>query len=370
MKLTLSKQTLIHIAQQELKFISSKPQLPVLSCLLFDIKKTEVSISATDLQAGIRISVPHITEAEPTQFVCPAKMLYDFLQVCRSEQVEMELLSPTRIQVQAGKTKAVINSFPVEDYPAFPTVAGQEVSLPAKEMQQIAEKVVFAASFDETRPVLTSVYLHFDKDESQFVATDGYRLAFFRSQYHTSQPFTFLLPSKYLAEISKLLSQEKKEELKLILSEDKKQLFLQTNQTELVIRLIEGEYPTFKKIIPPAFSIKVEIPVAELADSVKAALLFSRDSSGIVKFTFAKDQLTISSQSALTGEYTAQITLSSPVVEDSYIAFNGKYVLEFLSKYEEETVLFQMNNPLKPGMFVDPKSPDYQYLVMPFRLNE
>lgn len=371
MKFSLPSQQLTAILKQSLRFIASRPQLPVLSCVLLEVAEDTLTISATDLQTGFQKTIP-VKNVIPGKVAIPAKLFLDTLEFLHTE-VTCELESQ-HIQITTPDTSAQIAVLPAEDFPEFPSREGKTLHLPLSIFSEILPLVSFSASQDETRPVLTSTLFEFHQQEVKIVATDGFRLATYSLpiSQDIAADFNLLFPTKSLMEIARVIQLTPEEKMvALTFSPELKQVFFQSGNSNLVVRTIEGDYPPYQRIIPSSFSHLVQLPASELEQAIKGAMLFSAEQSGVVKMQIEPQQLKVQAQSVQAGKIAK--TLPYPLKQGESplsIAFNGRYLLEFLSHCSTAEIEICCNDSLKPFLLRDPQRADFQYIVMPFRLQE
>jgi DNA polymerase-3 subunit beta len=204
----------------------------------------------------------------------------------------------------------------------------------------------------------------------QVVGTDGFRLAL--KTYPVAFPLaqSLLLPVKALQEIVRIGAQQTADTVKLAVSTELKQLFVVVNDTHFFIRLIEGEYPPFEKIIPSNFTLEVTFDAEEFAAHIKRALIFARDSSNIVKFSIDETGMTCTASASASGEYSGRLDVTHIQGDAGTIAFNGRYLLDFLAALKPTKLWFGMTESLKPALFRLDGVEGFMYVVMPFRVNE
>jgi DNA polymerase-3 subunit beta len=179
-----------------------------------------------------------------------------------------------------------------------------------------------------------------------------------------------LVPAKALNELYRIAKQIEAEEVKILVSDELKQLLFKVANVEMYVRLIEGDYPPYEKIIPPAFAIEIEMDAEEFLTQLKRAFIFAKDASNIVRLNFNKDFLEVKSISPSFGEYKGEMAIGNAASEEAEIAFNVHYLIDFINTVKPEKLVFSMNESLKPAMFKDPATADYIYIAMPFRVNQ
>jgi DNA polymerase-3 subunit beta len=225
------------------------------------------------------------------------------------------------------------------------------------------QQVIFAASNDETRPVLTGVYLRTLEGKLYMAATDSYRLA--EKQLGTyKQDINLLIPASAMHDLLRVLSDDIKE---VHVTHDEQQVLFQVGDIELVTRLVDGKYPDYKKLIPKKFSTKAALKRADLVNVTKVSSLFARESAGSVTIAIDESakQLSIRSVASQLGENTA--TAQAKVTGSGSITVNSRYLLEALGVLQGDEVVFGFNGKLEPTLLTDPGVADYHHIVMPLK---
>lgn len=370
MKVLLLQENLVVVLDFLQKFIPNKPQLPVLSSVLLETKGTgQISLSATDLYLGISSQLSATVEKEGV-LVVPGKIFRDTVANLSPGKVELEFKKGS-LTITSESNVSTIQCQTKEDFPEFPKIEGQETSISQQNLEKINSLVGFSASIDQTRPVLTSLLFEFGTAGLMVVGTDGFRLATLVLQDMTvAENGKILIPAKALAEIARISSKLGQEEVVFNVSRKLKQVFFIIGDTTVFVRLIDGEFPPFNKIIPTDYSVEATIDAQELETHLKRAMVFARDASNIIRFQLKSGKLVIKASSPTFGEQQGSMEVEMKNKQDRKIAFNARYLLEFLATVKTERVEFFMNESLTPAMIRPEGEQDYRYIVMPFRVNE
>jgi DNA polymerase III subunit beta len=368
MKISVLQENLHQSLTDVIRCISSRPQLPILGCVLLVAEKEKITLFATDLQFGMMTSVIGKVE-QVGKVAIPAKVFADFVATLSPGEVTLEL-KENAVAIAAQDAKARLQIFSAEDYPLFPTPEGEEISFPLDVFAPAIQATSFAASLDETRPVLTSLCLQFG-DQLEIVGTDGFRLARILLPYSTD-PKQLLLPAKAVSEAIRIAVRKKVKEVTLAVSDKLKQVFFSFDGYSISMRLLEGQYPPYQKIMPAEFSTQLIFDAEEFQQKLKTASIFARESAGIIRFLVTPEGLTLSSSSSTYGnqESTVKAKHVGKNKENQEIAFNSRYIQEFLSTIKPKTVWFGMNESLKPAALRPEGMEALTYIIMPFRVNE
>jgi DNA polymerase-3 subunit beta len=244
------------------------------------------------------------------------------------------------------------------------------VRLKRKIIEEIAKEVAFCAATDESRPVLTGVLFNVDGKFLKVTATDGFRLS--RKLIELDDEITgidkgLILPARTIMEMSKILADGKKEGIELGIVGESNQAVLGYENVELASRVLEGNFPDVERIVPKEWKTEVVCEREELLRAVRAVGIFARDSANVVKFVVSSDGLKIEASSAQTGESKVIVEAESEG-EDVSIAFNYRYVLDFLASLSHERIRLRVNDSLTAGVFGLDKREDLLHLIMPVRV--
>lgn len=368
MKITVLQENLKSALKTIQKAIPSKPQLPILSSVYLKADKQGVlTLAATDLYLGIKGSIAAQVD-EPGELVVPGDLFKNLIFSLSVGELILETKGSSLI-IKYGKSRSSLPYQAAEDYPRFPNIDGDEYSFSVDQLNIVEKRVSFAAATDQARPALSSLYFNFTADSPKIVATDGFRLMIMDlDSEENSINRNLLIPKKAMSEVFRMMAQTKAEKLFFKVSEELKQVLFSIDGTEIYVRLIDGEYPPYEKIIPTSFVVNLKLDLETLTDEVKRAHIFSKEASNIVKFKFEEGSLTIFSEGSGSGEYKGEVEVDYKG-EPLEVSFNAIYLLDFLNTQKEGTLIFQMNESLKPIQLQMEDFPQCKYIVMPFRAN-
>lgn len=368
MKLKVLQENLNGMLSHLSKAIPSNPQLPILSSVLIETENGTCTFSATDLYFGIRCSLTVDSELDGN-IVVPGKQFREIVSSLDAGVLEL-FFKDNSLAIANSRTNIALSGTNTHEYPPFPQVEGEEYVFPIQYLEQIENNIVFSASSDQARPILTTVLFVFGTEGLTCVSTDGFRLStLIIDDSQKFEPKTFLIPAKALSEVFKIANKLKVTEVRFKVSEELKQVFFSLEGVEVFVRLIEGEYPPYEKIIPSSFNTEVVFDTAELLDNLKRAMIFARESSNIVRFEITLDKVFIHSSSPSFGQYKGELQLVSISGEPNEIAFNIKYLLDYLNATKSDKQWFGMSESLKPALFRPDGNLKQQYVVMPFKVN-
>jgi DNA polymerase-3 subunit beta len=356
------------------RFTAVKAQLPVLGNLLFSAKKTRLTISATNLEISLAVSLGARVIQEGT-LTLPARVIADLITNLSEGTVNLKSDKEHLLISSAGFASKVLgmNS---GDFPTIPQTMVKEESLifPKDLFLEALTQVSFSTSIDETRPILTGVLFIFESGQLCLVATDGFRLSQKKIKLASSlKSKKVVLPKSALAELARI--GENEESLRFLFKEKENQVLFGVENLVLSSRILEGDFPPFEKIIPKSSKIKVRVDKEEFLRAVKLASIFARDSANVVKISLGKDSLRVFAESSTAGNQETKIeAVVDPAPPEASrgegfeIAFNYRFLEDFLRVVKGEEVNLAFSDSASPGVFTDPKDPEYLHLIMPVKL--
>ena len=368
MKLTVLQENLKNSLSYLQKVIPTKHQISILSSILLSVKENKLTLSATDLYLGIKTEL--IVETKDSgDLIVNGELFRSIINSLESGKLELELQGNSLV-ISQGKTISKLSCQSSEEFPDFPEVNGDSFKISIANLEKIQNLVTFCAGTDQSRPILTALLFKFKEEGLEVVATDGFRLSnLFLSELGSTEKKTILIPAKATNELYRIAHQNNVDEVEILVSEELKQLLFKLSGVEMYVRLIEGDYPPYEKIIPPDFNLQVEFDSETFLTQLKRAAIFSRDASNIVKISIQKDQMKIFSESPSFGDYSGEIEIKNESGMNGEIAFNVNYLIDFINAVKPETLFFGMNESLKPAIFKDKERNDYFYIAMPFRVS-
>jgi len=358
--------------------VSNRSQLPVLLNFLLTTQKGKIFISATDLEIGIETNIPANIEEEGGITV-PARVFFELISNIPKGKITLHTKGENLI-LESDKSKTVFQTMPREDFPKIYEDKGERIATIKKNiLEKDFTKIVFAASQDSGRPALSGVLIKKEKEGKKsgflLVATDGYRLSLKKEVdaqvQDKGEETTLLIPSRLIKE---LISLKEEDDIEIYASGKNNQVLFVQRETVLVGRLIEAEFPNYEKIIPADFSTRATVDKRELQSAVKTSAIFARETTNIVKFSLERNlpagkagKIIVTASAPSVGESTIEVEAKVDG-EENEIAFNARYLLEFLGNIDEEQIVFEMSGPLNPGVFKIAGDPTYLHIIMPIRV--
>ena len=353
------------------RLVSTKTQLPALGNILIATEKGRLKLSATDLETGISLWLGAKVEKEGG-LTLPARVLTELVASLPAGKIDLEAQEEI-LHLTCEGYKVTLNGSPAKEFPLPPSSPRKPTfSFSPDFFNEAVAQVAFAAAQDEGRPVLTGVkWVRQDKGVF-LVATDGYRLSLKKTPLEPeSLAGDLIVPARTLLEVAHAAQGERQEkgeeEITMSLLPGENQASFSFKDMEITTRLIEGEFPDFSKIIPSSFTTKVAIEKEVLLKATRVASIFARDSANIVKWKVEKGRLTVSANSPQVGENASEIEVKTEG-EEGEIAFNFRFLLDFLGAVGSEEIIFEMSGALNPGVFKPSDDDSYLHIIMPVRV--
>jgi DNA polymerase-3 subunit beta len=363
MKFKVETSILLSGIQTVQNIITAKSALPILSNILIETQKDGLKLTATDLDIGISCVVP-VDIQEPGAITVPAKRFSDIIKELPDNFANITTKKNNLVIIETETCQFKLMGLGAEEFPKMPDFKDKEViKLEQAALKQMLNLTSFAVSFDETRYILSGILLRIDKNNLNLVATDGKRLAIIerKLKHETDKDVRIIVPVKAIHELSRALQEEG--ELSLILGNN--QVLFDLGKVIIISRLIEGEFPDYRQVIPPASDNKVKIGRTLFLLAVRRAALLSTPDYQAVRLEVFKNKLVISKSTPDVGESREEIPVESQGKEMA-IGFNPNYLIEVLKNLTEETIDFELTDSEKPGVI---RINGYIYIVLPMRLS-
>ncbi|MFC1721834.1 DNA polymerase III subunit beta [Patescibacteria group bacterium] len=347
--------------------VGTDTTLPVLANVLLQTEEGRLKLSATDLETGISIFIGGKVESEGIVTI-PAKLLAEYIRSLPPDNINLSA-KDNILKLSAGTFSASLNGIDPDEFPLIPKIKNKEIcTVDAKEFAEGVTRTTFAAASDESRPELAGVFLVFDEDNIQMAATDSYRLAesVIDKASRKGKKQTAIVPAKTLSELTHILGEDI--EGKLVISLSDNQMMFQYGDASLVTRLVEGQFPDYKQIIPDSFQTEAIFERQELLQNIKVTGLFSREGANDIRceFNTANKETSLYAASSQVGKNTSQVK-GKLKGETSQAVFNYRYLLDGLAGMKSQEVEFSTNGSSGPGVLKPVGSKDYTYVVMPIK---
>ncbi|HSW37387.1 MAG TPA: DNA polymerase III subunit beta [Candidatus Saccharimonadales bacterium] len=362
MKLQVTQENLNRALGSVARVANSRGTLPILANVLIRTASNRLSLSATNLDIAITHYIG-AKVADKGSITVPARLMQDFVSSLPTGVINLEL-NDAKLKVTTDQYQSVVNGIVADDFPVMPAITkGQTWSVPAPDLKKGLQQVVFAASADESRPVLTGVLIHTHEGKLYLAATDSYRLAE-KTLGSNKETTKLLVPATAMQDLLRVMADYEGE---VQVTNDEQQVLFQVGDVELTARLVEGNYPDYRKLIPSKFTTEATLKRSELVSITKVSSLFARETAGSVTIEVDEktQSLSIRSVASQLGENTA--TANGKVTGSGSITLNSRYLLDGLNALGGEEVTFGFNGKLEPTLLTDASINDYKHVIMPLK---
>ena len=355
--------------------VASHVHLPVLANVLISKEDDQLRLSATDLTMGVSVWMDAKMDGD-VGLTLPAKTLTDVVNSFTELEVTFSVNGKPEAALKCGTYKGVVKGMEAEEFPKMPefdTSGG--IPIDAATLKEMIRAVAFAASVDESRPVLTGVLLQMEEKTISMAATDGFRLALYKTE--VVMPLDkkqLIIPASVLKEVLRILSATKASTITLYLPSAGSQAVLRLENVQVVSQLIDGKFPDFQVIIPKGYKTRTIVDAGELLKACKQAGIIAREGSNVVRFLLQpgadeSGKVKLLSASAETGE--SEIELDATVEgQELEIAFNVKFLQDALEAISTKCVVIETNTHKTPATIRPAGEQDaYRYVLMPMHID-
>ncbi len=366
--------------------VAGKSPLPVLSNILLATDNGRLKLAATDLEIGITCWIEAEVEEEGA-ITLPARLFGDIVGNLPNDHVRLSLDARTQtITLECGRFTNNLKGIEADDFPPIPTATDQEsmMRVPAPALRHCIEQIAFAASNDESRPVLTGVLVRMHPNNqtggstATFAAADGYRLAtraisLPEGALDAGEDMSeFIIPARALSELSRVIG-DSAEEVHMSVTPGGAQMFFSLDSVALNTRLLDGKFPDFERIIPAEYTTRSLIDTQELMKAVKLASFFATNNQNFVKLSVepgdesAPGKVTISANAAEIGDNKGELDATIEG-EGGQLAMNVKFLNEALAVMGTSQIALEMQTSQNPGVLKPVGETEYVHIIMPMTL--
>ena len=351
--------------------VPTRTTYPVMQNVLISTDNARLKLSATNQEIAISTWIGAQIDEEGTVTV-PARLLTEFTNSLPAERVDLRYTEqPVGMSVQCARFSAQINGAPASDFPPIPTVdSGVAGRIDTKVLTDAIRHVGIAAATEDSRPVLTGIKVEINDDEFTFAAADGFRLGVYNGKLiePLSEPVEFIIPAKALIEVSRLAGNQP-DPVDFTVTAEKNQALFRLNNIEIVANLLQGTFPNYSQLVPTEYENRTVVHLEEFIRATRAASIFARDGSGIVRLMIdaadeERGKMLVLSRSEEVGENQGDIDATIEGGE-AKIAFSSRYLTEVLNVLETNQVALETTSPSSPGVIKPVGSDNYVHVVMP-----
>ncbi len=352
--------------------VSTRGTLPILSNVLIKTDSGRLKLTATNLEIGVNCWVPAKVEDEGAITV-PAKLFSDFVNSLPPGPIDISLNVRTKtVHLRSQTTEANMKGLDAEEFPIIPAIPDRPTTRMAQGvLRRMIGEVAFVAATDDSRPVLTGVLTTFSGDEVTMAAADPYRLSVRKASLlgSVTPAVEIIIPAKSLFEVARILDDTDKT-VDILVTPNGSQVIFHTDEADLVSRIIEGQFPNYRQVIPSSHATTVTVSRDELLAATKLASYFARDAANIVRFQVDPSMdtpLVVSATAAEVGDNTSRVG-ATVEGQPTAIAFNSRFVADALSSLAASEIILELGGPLAPGVLKIVGDDSYLHVVMPLRI--
>lgn len=356
------------------KVMGSKNSMPILDCILFDVKDGNITITASDSEKYYITSVPTIEQNGEARFCIPAKTIIDSIKELAEQPLNINFNTET-MEIRGTHSSG---SFSVMAQDAAPYPLAKPVSDSATRLSMSAEillnginRCLFATANDEIRLVMNGIYVDINPDYIIFAGTDGRKLV--RNTNHTIKSGItsgFILPKKVCAILKTVLNKDE-ETIEILFDTDK--ATIKSADMTMHFRLIEGRYPNYNAVIPQSNPFKATVDRTALASALKRVAVFCNQSSGLVKVELSNNSMKLTGQDNEYATSAEEFLVCEYNASPISIGFSCQFLLEIANIIESDTITMEVADPSRPGIIRpadDNTEDEVLMLLMPMRVED
>lgn len=355
--------------------VATRSTLQVLSNVLLSTDESRLKLSSTNLEIGINCWIGAKVAQEGAVTV-PARLLSDLVSSLPPDRIELELINRTQtLNLKCGRFEANIKGIDAQEFPLILVPEeDNRIQLDPDILRQMIDQVAFAASADESRPVLTGVQVDLTKDAVTMAAADGYRLSVrtIPLDQAIERPMSVIIPARALQELRRI-STEEEGPVEMLVAPNRNQVFFHMQNADLVSQLVEGTFPDYTQLIPTSWTTKVTLTTADFLKSVRMAFIFARDAANVVRLQLIPNEeggpgrLVVTATSAEHGDNVSELdcTVEGPPIE---VAFNARYLLDALNVIDTAQISLETRDASSPAVFRPIGGGEFVHIIMPMHI--
>jgi len=372
-KVTSLQENLARGLQIAGRAVSTRGSLPILGNVLLRTENGRLKLTATNLEVGINVWVPAKVDDEGAITV-PAKLFTDFVNSLPPGPTELSLNVRTKtVHLKSGQFEANFKGLDAEEFPTIPMSPDKPTTkLTKSTLRRMIGEVAFVATTDDSRPVLTGVLTTFEGDKATMAAADPYRLSVRTAPLlsKVEGKIEVIIPARSLQEVQRIID-DSEDPVEIFITPNGSQVIFHTQEADLVSRVIEGQFPNYRQVIPTGkAATRIIVQREDLLQATRLASLFARDSANMLRFQVdpsAQPPLVISATATEIGDQTAKVDATVDG-QSTTIAFNSRFISDALSSITEPEIALELGGPLAPGVIKITGDDNYLHVVMPLRI--
>jgi DNA polymerase III subunit beta len=355
------------------KAVSQKSSLPVLENIFLELKGTFLKLRGNNLEIGIENGFFIENSSGDGCVLIKAKTLSGIISRLSDENVSISVDENQNLAIKGSQVDFDILGSDAQDYPVFPAIDdGFSLSLSVGELRDLIKHTIIAVSYDETKQFLNGIMIKNEQDKLLFVSTDGYRLALKQQTIPpVNNDFNSIVPFKAVSELNRILQGLNSDKnVEIIISEN--QIVFKLESFILISRLIQGQFPDYKQVVPKESENKFLIDRQQFLAAAERAAIIATASNNVVRFLFDNDKLEIFANAKGLGDFKEAIAIErkNENGDTVKIAFNVRLVLDVIKTLTTEKIMLEFNNELSPCKITLENDDSFTYIIMPIRTTD
>lgn len=377
MELKCSRDSLYQGVQSVEKIVSTRSTLPIIGNILLEAGKSKLKISANNLEIGMEVFVKANVDEEGAILI-PAKIFSGIVSKLPDTDITIKTIEKGQVKISYKQSNFSVNGLSPDEFPTLPKIKeGKSVTVDSKIFSEMIEQSVFSVSMSEEKYVLSGVLMEFGKSQAsgdasnlRMVSTDGYRLSKRGSKLPGALTFesSLIVPAKALAEINRVVGADPGGEIEITLGGE--HISFRYKDTYIVSRLIQGQFPDYKQVIPKTSEIKVAMNCKAFLQAIERAAVIAGSSANIVRLEVKSGKMQVIANAPDVGNINEVVEAEIKGGDRAQVAFNVRLIIDVLRVIKEEKILLELSGPLSPGLIRPAGGEDYTYIVMPIRVAE
>ena len=368
MEFNCQKEDLTYGVQIINKAVSTKNTMPILNGILLMAEEGAITLRATDLDIAIQCSIPADVVAEGRLVIADGKRFIEVVRQLPADNVNIRLINDCDANINYGNSAITLRGFEPEQFPQLPDLSGElQGSMKGDIFARVIRQTAIAAANDEIQPILTGIMLDIAGEKISFVATDFHRLTLSQALWQTESQESrqVIVPAKTMLDVAALAAAEELVEIAI----SRSNICFKLGSTIFVSRLISGQFPDYRPIIPKeeSFSHQAFVNKNKFNSSLRLASLISKDANNTVRLDFQPGQIVMTAMTSDIGAIREEIPADFQG-EPLLVGYNLKYILDFLKVSSSENIYMKLSGNLTPGIMTEEDNESFTYIILPLRL--
>jgi DNA polymerase-3 subunit beta len=350
------------------KAISAKNTMPILNGILIIAESGRLTLRATDLDIAVQCDVPADVAEEGKPVIADGKRFIDIVRQLPENNINISLINDYDVKINYGVSSINVRGFESEQFPQLPDLQGDmNGSMKGDIFSRVVKQTAIAASNDEIQPIMTGILLDIEGENINFVATDMHRLTLAKGIWQTANrdSMKVIVPAKTMSDVAALADAEETVEISI----SHNNICFKLGSTIFVSRLISGQFPDYKPIIPKeeSFNHQIFVNKNQLNSSLKRASLLSKDANNTVRLEFKPEQIVMTANTSDIGDIR-EVIPAQVQGDELLVGYNLKYILDFLKVSSSENIYMKLSGNLTPGTMTEEDNEVFTYIILPLRL--